>query len=364
MRNLEKYQSDYEVTLRDELLAHLFEQNGYYRYKHPAMRQFVYLGNNKQVAVRLTMQLNVGLSPLDSRVVSALRHSVNNYTKSGTTFAQFFHCFQKDILPNKELSAKTINAYRYYLKRFSKEYGSYDINQISLKDISTFLSPLSPVTSNRFRAILSVFWKYAMAAGLVSDNLPAKTLKKRVIVQRERLSVDGFKAIRSYAPDWLKNAMDIALITGQRVGDIAKMKHSDIKDGFLYLKQGKTSQALKIPVIGHFLGIINRCKSNGCDNFITIDNKSITSIKISQEFSLSRKESGFYDNIQSPPTFHEIRSLSARLQKQSGIDKKITQNWLGHSSEQMTDLYLSRCEDDYQEIPKESMLTFSQLITL
>jgi integrase len=158
--------------------------------------------------------------------------------------------------------------------------------------------------------------------------------------------------------------MDIALITGQRVGDIAEMKHSDIKHGFLFIKQSKTSRALQFPVVGQLFEVINRCKSNDCDYFISIKNKPITSGYISRCFCKARKESGVYDNMENPPTFHEIRSLSARLQKQSGIDKKITQNWLGHATEQMTDLYLSRGEQYYQEIPQESVLTFSQLITL
>ena len=363
MRTLQKYQLDYELIFREELLANLYESKGYYRYKHPITGRSIYLGKNPHDAVKLTMQLNIGLAPLDKRVAVALRYSENNYTKSGKTFSQFTHHYQKDILPIKGLSFKTIRDYGYCINRFSKQYGKHDINQISLNDISDFLNQFPPSQSNNYRSCLSTLWRHAMAEGLVSDNLPAKTLKKRITVKRERLSIDGFKAIRSYAPDWLKNAMDIALLTGQRVGDISKMKHSDIRDGFIYIKQSKTSQALKIPIIGYLFNIIKQC-SLDCNYLINIKNKSITSEHISKVFSEVRNESGFYGNIESPPTFHEIRSLSARLQKQSGIDKKITQNWLGHATEKMTDLYLSRGEENYQEIPQESMMTFSQLITL
>jgi integrase len=362
MRNLQKYQSDYELILREELLANFYETKGYFSYKHPTVGR-ISLGSNRLQAMRCAMQLNVGLSPLDKRVQDAFNGD-SNFHKVGVTISEYCQYFQNDVLPQRDLTPKTLVGYAQFLKQVQKFFENKDIRQITLSDISQFLRARPAVQSNRYRSMFCVLYKYAMAEGLVKENLPFKTLKRQVKVQRNRLSIETFNAIRICAPDWLKNAMDIALVTGQRVGDIAEMKHSDIKHGFLFIKQNKTSRALQIPVIGQLQEVINRCKSINCDYLITIKDKPITSGYISRCFCRARKESGVCDNIENPPTFHEIRSLSARLQKKSGIDKKVTQNWLGHASEQMTDLYLSRGEEFYETIPPESMLTFSQLITL
>jgi hypothetical protein len=99
MRNLQKYQQDYELILRDELLANLYESKGYYKYRHPVTGQFVHLGKNQQIAIRLAMQLNVGLSPLDNRVKTALTGIEHNYQKSGCILSSFIEHFQRDILP-------------------------------------------------------------------------------------------------------------------------------------------------------------------------------------------------------------------------------------------------------------------------
>ena len=364
MRNLQKYQSDYELIFREELLANFYEHKaGCFTYRHPNTGHFINLGSNRLQAMRCAMQLNVGLSPLDKRVQDAFNGD-SNFHKVGVTISEYCQYFQNDVLPQRDLTPKTLVGYAQFLKQVQKFFENKDIRQITLSDISQFLRARPAVQSNRYRSMFCVLYKYAMAEGLVKENLPFKTLKRQVKVQRNRLSIETFNAIRICAPDWLKNAMDIALVTGQRVGDIAEMKHSDIKHGFLFIKQNKTSRALQIPVIGQLQEVINRCKSINCDYLITIKNKPITSGYISRCFCRARKESGVCDNIENPPTFHEIRSLSARLQKKSGIDKKVTQNWLGHASEQMTDLYLSRGEEFYETIPPESMLTFSQLITL
>ncbi len=360
---LDKYQANYDLILRKELLANFYERKGYFSYKHPKTGRCIGLGSDQIQAMRCAMQLNVGLSPLDKRVQEAFNGDLN-FDKSGVTISEFCQRFQDNILPQRDLAVKTIQGYHWFLAQVQKAFKNRDIRQITLADISCFLNARPARQSNNYRSMFCVLYKYAIAEGLVSENLPAKTIKKQIKVKRNRLSIEGFNAIRICAPDWLKNAMDIALITGQRVGDIAEMKHSDIKHGFLFIKQSKTSRALQFPVVGQLFEVINRCKSIDCDYLISIKGKAITSGHISKYFCKARKESGVYDNIENPPTFHEIRSLSARLQKQSGIDKKITQNWLGHATEQMTDLYLSRGEQYYQEIPQESVLTFSQLITL
>lgn len=363
MRNLQKYQQDYELILRDELLANLYESKGYYKYRHPVTGQFVHLGKNQQIAVRLAMQLNVGLSPLDQRVKTALTGIEHNYQKSGCILSVFIEHFQRDILPQRNLSPSTLKDYAYKLSHIIKAFGNIDLNYITLAEVSKFLAKFSPTQSNHYRSLLCVLWKYAVAEGLVSENIPAKTLKKRVTVQRLRLTFDGFLSIRKFAPDWLQNAMDLALLTGQRRGDIANLNCNNIQDGFLAIKQSKTGQALKLPIIGQLATVINRCLANDCEYLISIKNKQITASHISKSFCNARKESGCYENIEHPPTFHEIRSLSAHLQESGGLDKKEIQKWLGHASEKMTDLYLSRRET-FKTVSHESMLQLSQLITL
>ena len=49
------------------------------------------------------------------------------------------------------------------------------------------------------------------------------------------------------AADWpTRDAMDLAYLTGQRPADVLKMRLPDIRDGFLWLTQGKTRKKLRM----------------------------------------------------------------------------------------------------------------------
>lgn len=49
-------------------------------------------------------------------------------------------------------------------------------------------------------------------------------------------------------PRYIQNTMLLALVTGQRLGDIARMQFSDIWDGCLHIHQSKTGAKLAIPL--------------------------------------------------------------------------------------------------------------------
>ena len=63
------------------------------------------------------------------------------------------------------------------------------------------------------------------------------------------------------AADWpTRDAMDLAYLTGQRPADVLKMRLPDIRDGFLWLTQGKTRKKLRMAIAGELaaLGLMRR----------------------------------------------------------------------------------------------------------
>lgn len=68
-------------------------------------------------------------------------------------------------------------------------------------------------------------------------------------------------------PPCAQNSMLLALVTGQRIGDIVEMKFSDIWDNHLHVTQNKTGMKLAIPLnlrcdaIGLTLAdVISKCR--------------------------------------------------------------------------------------------------------
>src|SRR5437762_11269331 len=52
--------------------------------------------------------------------------------------------------------------------------------------------------------------------------------------------------------------MDLAYLTGQRPADVLKMRLPDIRDGFLWLSQGKTHKKLRMAIAGELAALIER----------------------------------------------------------------------------------------------------------
>ena len=78
-------------------------------------------------------------------------------------------------------------------------------------------------------------------------------------VGRSRHIADAeFDQVKACAHFTVIDAMDLALLTGQRPADVLKLKRTDIRDGALWIVQNKTGARLGIEVTGELIPVIAR----------------------------------------------------------------------------------------------------------
>jgi integrase len=148
--------------------------------------------------------------------------------------------------------------------------------------------------------------------------------------------------------------MELAIMTGQRREDIAAMGRKDLRDGRLWIEQGKTQAKVCIPlelsldVLGWTLAeVIERCQTKHVisKTFVhhvshigkAIPGGAVREQSIAAAFAEARDAVGITVPAgKTPPTFHEIRSLAARLYSEQGVN---AQALLGHKSADMTAIY-------------------------
>ncbi|WP_323114305.1 tyrosine-type recombinase/integrase [Klebsiella variicola] len=208
------------------------------------------------------------------------------------------------------------------------------------------------------RSVWIDLFREAQHAGEVEPGYnPALATRKVVArVNRSRLNFKMWQAIFEAASDmapYVQNSMLLAIVTGQRRGDLAKMKFSDVWDGYLHVKQLKTGVKLAIPlslrseVLDISLAqVIKRCRDRVVSPWLLHHVTSSGKVKAGDQvgensLSVSFKLAVDSTNLsiergKTMPTFHEQRSLSERLYEAQGIN---TQQLLGHSSEKMTAQY-------------------------
>ncbi len=327
------------------------KKNKQYRYRRPDNGKYTQMGRDRCRAVSATKQLNSILMPGQDLVSKVMGTS--------PSLKQFIQeRFIKTILPERKLSKKTLDIYHHLLKHICLALGDKPIDKINVKDIADFLLKYPPTRSNHYRSLLSLIFTYAIAEGLRENNPASSTIKRKIEKTRRRLSIGAYRTIYAVADDWLKNAMDLALLTLQRREDIVNMKRQDIEGDYdvLYVIQRKTEKHglashIKIEIGGELKKVLTRC----CDNIISpyivhrLPNRLVRSKEkahhtqilpgfLSKEFSKTRDQCGYFKKMPKAerPSFHEIRSLGIKLYEDQGID---AQKLAGHTNRKMTEQY-------------------------
>lgn len=198
--------------------------------------------------------------------------------------------------------------------------------------------------------LVKTMFSAAIGAGWVETN-PAIDLKSpSPVVARERLSLDQFKAIREKAHPKLRQAMDLAIFTGTRRSEALSLRFDDMNDGYLHVRHIKDGLNVRLPLTMRLpeldttlAAVIKNCRDSVVSPYIIHHSGRAGKAKPGDNFGEKYIEVLFRDartkagiTKGSPPTFHEIRSLSNRIWKSHGLNVKTL---LGHKSQKMSDMY-------------------------
>lgn len=338
----------------NDLPPNLYERGGYYSYRDPRSGKEFGLGRNKRFAVNEAVSANMELlSTKNERLIDRING------KSAILFDELVINF-RDEIERRKLKPNTMKRHNHRLKIISEHFEGVSVKNIGVREIYSFLEQRATggkfAMANQFRTLLSDVFKCSIAAGLTTEDPVASTRAFRTEVKRSRLLLDEYLQIRKAADqssDWFGLCLDLALVTGQREGDLASMRWSDIEDDKLCVEQEKTGARIRISLSTR-IEKLDLClkdvleglkKVNGSQEKILGGKAART---IAAQFRQARDLSGLAWESD-PPPFHEIRSLSGRIYaKERGND--YTQAILGHKSSAMSDKYRDGRGRDWKDI--------------
>jgi integrase len=349
--------------LPDNLYRFYDQRTGreYYRYRDPRSGKFYGLGTDFSSAVSDAKALNAAIyASIDkSHLVKIMDVSPDDGS------ALFSEAVSRHIDIAIKLHAKeriadnTLKAKRSLSSIWNARLGKKPINSISVRDIAQVLTEYADSGKERMAQALRSeaieIFKTAIAEGLCSNNPASLTRNPSPEIKRSRLSFEVFKAVYDACKHvWLKNAMALAIVTAQRREDISLARFSDIRDGYWWCIQAKTKNRIAIPlelrleVLGLSVGdVIRQCRSTGIvSNYLIHQTRPRGNSPVGSPIWKDTISKAFHEEImaigvewggKSPPTFHEIRSLSERLYTAQGNVN--TQNLLGHKDPRSTSIY-------------------------
>ncbi len=336
----------------------------YWRYKHPVTGKFHSLGTNEAEAIAIATEANTRLAEQRTRQILAISDRIA--TSKGkaittSTWLDRYQAIQDDRLKSGDIR---LNTYKQKAKPVSllreragmKLFSSVDVRDIA-QLLDEYIAAGQPRMAQVVRSVLIDVFKEAQHYGEVPPgyNPALATKQPKRKITRQRLSLEEWQKIFDIADAshrYMGNAMLLALVTGQRLGDISKMKFSDIWEDHLHVIQEKTGSKIAIPlslrlnaINWSLRDVIARCRDYAVSPYLVHFFRStsqaergaqVKSNTLTMNFSKARDLAGIDWGDGSPATFHEQRSLSERLYKEQGID---TRKLLGHKTQQQTDRY-------------------------
>jgi integrase len=178
------------------------------------------------------------------------------------TLNDLFNRYENEVVPT--LEPRTQKDYRQHLAVLRKTFGHMGPDELVPKDIGRFLSgpTKGAVQRNRQIATLSAVYTKAVGRWFEADRNPCAKVERNQTKPRDRNVTDAeFAAVYKLANPRLQVAMDLALLTGQRQGDLLAMKWSQVTPEGVTLRQGKTGKRLMIGMSPTLQAVLERARA-------------------------------------------------------------------------------------------------------
>lgn len=344
----------------------------YAQYKDPRTGKFFGLGAGNALDSEEMQAAKVRAKNLNALIANQLadaktkaildnRPSTSLITVSGWLVE--YRKIQQTRHDEGEIRPNTWRTKKHIIKHIDQLIGKTPLSAVTIKQVKDdvidhYVNQGKNRMAQSVRSVLIDVFKEAKQAGEVPAGFnPAEETKPpKAKVQRARLTLEGFKAILAAAEKncdpWVANAMLLAMVTGQRLEDIASMEFKQVNGDYLEVIQEKTGACLKIPLKLRLNSInwsidevVKRCRDRVVSKYMIHHTKPRTMSKrgdrvhtntVSKGFLRARRSTDLEWPDSTPPTFHEMRSLAEREYRKQGID---TQSLLGHKEAKTTDIY-------------------------
>jgi integrase len=218
--------------------------------------------------------------------------------KGEVLFCDVIKKYRSDALP--KLAASTIRIQQSDIKHVEAYFKDAPIDQIKPMHIARFLDKHKdkPTTANRCKRLFSTMWNKARGWGYTDLPNPCigvetHTLQKRTVY----ITDEVYNAVHAAASAAIKDALDLAYLTGQRPGDALNMSEHDIIDGHLIVTQIKTKQPLRIAITGELEALIERIRARKAGHnivtaalLVNLNGKRLTKAVLRNHFEAAREK--------------------------------------------------------------------------
>lgn len=199
----------------------------------------------------------------------------------------------------------------------------------------------APRSGDAMVQMISTLMEFAVARGWRSDN-PTKPIKKLHRSESYKawpdVAIERFRADANPRMVW---ALELAIYTGQRQGDVLAMQWRHIENGMISVAQQKTGERLLIPIHEELAVILDAIPRVGTNIVHREDGRSYTRSGFSSIFQREKRRLGL-----SGLQFHGLRHTAAARLAEAGATDRELMAILGHRTAAMVTRYTRGAEQE------------------
>lgn len=177
-----------------------------------------------------------------------------------TTLAEVFNRYVREILPQH--APRTQKDYLKHFVVLRKAFGHMQPDELRPRDVGRFLDvPRGKILRNRQAGVLSAVYGYAVGRWYVAERNPCAGVKRNEARKRDRYITDAeYAALYALHGPRMQVAMDLALLTGQRQGDLIGLTWEAVTEEGVLFRQGKTGKRLLVAMSPTLRAVLERAR--------------------------------------------------------------------------------------------------------
>ena len=255
---------------------------------------------------------------------------------TGKTFAVLIASYKASPRFAK-LKPRTRADYDKVLTFIADRLGDLDCTRLQRRHVISYRDENAGAVrfANYLVQVLRIILEHAVDLGLRTDN-PARgvALLKSDRAPRQPWPPALIEAFRVAAPAPARLIFELALGTGQRIGDVLRMRWNDIEAGGVNVRQGKTGAALWIPLTPALRATLDATPKRGLTIACNPDGRPMAYRTAQAHVMEVRAKIGAkaFD-------LHSLRYTAASELAAAGCSDELIMAVTGHSSARMVALY-------------------------
>lgn len=302
----------------------------YYFYDHGGKpRKETPLGTDYGLAVKRWAELEHA-SDLPAPAVVLFRHVAEAY--------------RREVIPTKAPRTQQDN-----MRELANLLAFFDdppapLDAIAPGDVMDYLKwrKAAPVRAQREKALFSHLWNWARGERYTDKPNPCAGIKAKGSKGRDAYLEDAdYRRVWDAGSETLRDAMDLAYLTGQRPADVLRLLETDVRDGALHVTQGKTGAKVRIEVAGALDALLGRIRARKrghkvhCTRLVVnAAGRPIGVNALSRYWKAACTAAGV-EGYQ----FRDLRAKAATDTEEATGNIRESQRQLGHASVAMTEHY-------------------------